>query len=153
MSETKTDTFFETKFSETETFFRDQILRKWHFFSDTKFSETETFFETEFSETETTTLKKWQKFRNREVSKPSHMDIPVPFDWEFYIYVRSALILKYIGLKIYLCQVWLVCLKTSRSPLCKFFVHWAASLIHNDAHYMVFKLGSFGVIKAFIVLF
>ena len=43
-------------FSETETFFGEQISRNRDFFSETKFSETET-------------LKKLEKSRNREVSK------------------------------------------------------------------------------------
>ena len=65
--------FFRTKFSETETetFFIDQIFwnRNRYFFFMTKFLETETFFpRPNFPKPKPS--KNWQKFRNREVSKP-----------------------------------------------------------------------------------
>ena len=71
------DFFSETKFSktETETFFRDQIFRNRDrdFFRDQIFLETETetlFPKPNFPKPKPKPSKIWQKFRNREVSKP-----------------------------------------------------------------------------------
>ena len=85
--------FFKTKFSETETFFQDQIFPKRslfpkpnfpkpkpRLFSETKFFETktETFFpRPNFPKPKLKPSKNWQKFWNREVSKPKCQSLAI----------------------------------------------------------------------------